>query len=68
MYNVFCVLNADWDGGVRSFAADDEFQELCFDFGIELDEVVSLQTMYFIEPIKMYCALQVCSIILLMSV
>ena len=29
-----------------SFTADEEFDELCFDFGIELDEVVSVCTVY----------------------
>lgn len=26
----------------RSFSADDEFQQLCFAFGLELDEVVCI--------------------------
>lgn len=26
----------------RSFLGDDEFQDLCFEFGLELDEVVNI--------------------------
>lgn len=31
------------------FLADDEFQTLCFKFGLELDEVVSIEVNYLIH-------------------
>ena len=40
------------------FAAEDEFQELCFDFGLELDEVVSFfKSMIIIVMVMWYVVL-----------
>lgn len=34
------------------FSADDEFQDLCFEFGLELDEVVSIRYYYDLHIMK----------------
>ena len=46
---------------VCCITADEEFDELCFDFGIELDEVVSLLCVCVCVPVCVCVCVYVCA-------
>ena len=54
VYSKKSVITHD-NRSTSRFTADDEFAELCFDFGLELDEVVRCGVRPFVHACRVRC-------------